>query len=254
MSEMALVIERVEKRFEELTVLNGLSATIARGSITAFIGPNGAGKTTLFHTISGDLRSDRGSIYLKGNDISRMPAWNIARHGLGRLFQDVRIFRNLSVLDNVVLALHDHPDQTIGGSVLHMLGGKTRRDKAKTEAVKFLESVGLKEPYDRPAATLSWGNQKLLALARLLAGSFDFLLLDEPTAGLSPTMVDHILGVIEKVVNEQGVTVALIEHNIGFVSRIADYTYLLNAGSVHDEGPTAEVLTRPETIEICIGL
>src|SRR4051812_45196655 len=113
-----LVLESVEKWFGDTAILRGVSATIAAASITAFIGPNGAGKTTLFHCISGDLRPDRGRILFRGESVTRMPPWKIARRGLGKMFQDVRIFPSLSVLDNVLLALHAPAEQTVLGSLL----------------------------------------------------------------------------------------------------------------------------------------
>lgn len=254
MNEDVLVIQNVKKKFGDLVVLNNVNATIKHGSITAFIGPNGAGKTTLFHTIAGDLRADSGKVLLRGRNIGNLPPWKIARYGLGRLFQDVRVFRNLTILENVMLSLHEHPDQSILGSFIHSFTGKAHRAKVENEALHFLDQVGIEKPYDRRASELSWGSQKLLALARLFAGDFDVLLLDEPTAGISGPLVDRIRDMLVTATRERKITIALIEHNIGFVSRIAETTYVLREGEIFDHGTTQEVLQRPQTMEICIGL
>lgn len=254
MSDSILQIQNLNKQFGDLAVLRNVNASVERGSVTAFIGPNGAGKTTLFHTIAGDYRADSGRILYSGKNIGKQSSWKIARLGLGRLFQDVRVFRNLTILENVMLSLHEHPDQSVWGSLTHSFRGKGHRAKIESEAVQFLEQVGIDKPYDRKAAELSWGSQKLLALARLFAGDFDLLLLDEPTAGISGPLVDRIQDILLMAVKTKNITIALIEHNIGFVSRIADTTYVLHEGEIFDQGPTQEVLQRPQTIEVCIGL
>jgi ABC-type branched-subunit amino acid transport system ATPase component len=254
MNETVLDLQGVHKRFGDMSVLRGVDAIVRRGAVTAFVGPNGAGKTTLFHCIAGDLRPETGRIEFRGQPIVGLSPWRIARQGLGRFFQDVRVFRNLTVLENVMLALHDHPAQTLLGSLLRFMHRGTPRVQVEGEARDYLRQMGLEGHAGRLAGALSWGNQKLLAMARLLAGTFDFLLLDEPTAGVSPVMVERLEAILRRVVAERGVTVALIEHNMGFVSKMANYTYVLRAGVVHDHGPTTEVLERPENVDICIGL
>jgi ABC-type branched-subunit amino acid transport system ATPase component len=254
MNDPILVIENVEKHFGNLAVLRGISAAVSEGSITAFVGPNGAGKTTLFHTITGDLRMDSGSVLLRGKSISGKPPWQIARLGLGKLFQDVRIFESLTVMENVLLALHDHSGRSVVASLLRARYHYHANGTRQAEAKQWLEAAGVEPPYDRPAGQLSFGNKKLLALARLLAGKFDLLLLDEPTAGLAQPMIDKLCELLRMLVQERKVTVALIEHNFSFVSAVADTAYLLRSGIVHDQGPTVEVLGRDENREILIGL
>jgi ABC-type branched-subunit amino acid transport system ATPase component len=253
MDSPVLLIEGLEKRFGEVTVLRDVHAALTPGTVTAFVGPNGAGKTTLFHAITGDLKPDAGEVILEGRDITAQPPWRIARQGLGKMFQDVRVFENLSILDNVVLALHDHASQTVWSS----LAGLWRRDQRRAERVEAAESwlalAGVQRPWNRTAGDLSFGNQKLLALARLMAGGFRLLLLDEPTSGVSPVMVNDMANIIHNLA-DQGVTVALIEHNYAFVKDVASACYLLRDGTVHDTGPTDEVLGKPDNREILIGL
>jgi ABC-type branched-subunit amino acid transport system ATPase component len=254
MNEPILALENVEKRFGDMAVLRGISAKVPEGSITAFVGPNGAGKTTLFHTISGDLRPDAGTVIFHGRNIGGQAPWRIARLGLGKLFQDVRVFESLTVLENVLLALHDNPSRSVVTSLLRHPVQRQANGRQQAAAEKWLETAGVERPYDRPAQLLSFGNKKLLAIARLMAGQFDLLLLDEPAAGLAPQMIDRVSALLKMLVRERKITVALIEHNFSVVAKVADCAYVLRAGSVQDHGPTDEVLGRDENREILIGL
>lgn len=249
----ALLIEGLEKRFGEMAVLNDIHAALPVGGVTAFVGPNGAGKTTLFHTITGDLSPDAGMVTMNGENITNLPPWRIARKGLGKMFQDVRLFEGLSILENVLLALHEHSSQTVWAS----LTGRWRQRKSIPHLIAkaefWLEKTGVEPPWDRPAADLSFGNKKLLAMARLMAGRFSVLLLDEPTSGVSPPMIERMAGLIQEL-SANGITVALIEHNFSFVRDIAQECYLLREGHIHDAGPTDRVLDKPENREILIGL
>jgi ABC-type branched-subunit amino acid transport system ATPase component len=254
MKDPILVLDNIQKGYGETRVLRGISATIQQGSITAFVGPNGAGKTTLFHTITGDLRLDAGAVFFGGQCITGRAPWQIARLGLGKLFQDVRIFENLTVLENVLLAVDDYPTRSVLKSILRAPFSRRADQKQQAEAEKWIETAGIERPYDQSAGLLSFGNKKLLAIARLMAGGFNLLLLDEPTAGLAPPMIYRVGELLKMLVRDHNVTVALIEHNFSFVAQIADWTYLLQAGALVDSGPTGKVLASAENREILIGL
>jgi len=254
MSDPILILEGVEKHFGDVAVLRGISAAVPEGSITAFVGPNGAGKTTLFHTITGDLHIDAGTVLFRGRSIGGWPPWRVARIGLGKLFQDVRIFESLTVLENVLLAIHDHGSRTVLTSLLKTTASRSVAYRQRTEAEQWLDTAGVERPYDRPAGLLSFGNKKLLALARLMAGRFDLLLLDEPAAGLAPHMIHRVGELLKMHVRDRKATIALIEHNLSFVADVASLAYVLRSGKVHDFGPTDEVLGRTENREIMIGL
>jgi ABC-type branched-subunit amino acid transport system ATPase component len=249
-----LTLRSVRKRFGNVNVLNGVNAEIERGRVTAFIGPNGAGKTTLFHSVSGDLKIDSGTVEFTGRTINGLPPWRIARMGLGKQFQDVRVFGALTCQENILLALDDHGSQSPVTSLLMARRNSNRVGESCEKASHFLGMVGLDSESRRPAETLSFGNQKLLAFARLMAGGFPFLLLDEPASGVSPATIGKILSTLRDAVRKEGRTVVLIEHNMSFVSDLADTTYVLKDGMVFDCGPTAEVLARPQNRELCIGI
>lgn len=250
MIDYALIIQGLRKRFGELEVLGGIDTALPARRITAFIGPNGAGKTTLFQAITGEIRPDGGKVILHGSDITGKEPWQLARMGIGKMFQDVRVFSGLSPLQNVVAALHRQSDRTLGSSILR------NRDTLNEEndlANMFLDRVGLDGLRDAPAGELSWGNQKLLAFARLLAGDFSFVLLDEPVAGVSPILKLRLLELIRELA-AKGVTVALIEHDMAFVRDLANAVVVLKEGHVFEQGPADEVLTQPATIELCFGI
>ncbi len=251
MNDTCLSIEGVRKRFGEVEVLAGIDARLRRGRITAFVGPNGAGKTTLFNAITGELPLDSGCVVLNGRGISGLPAWNIAAMGVGKLFQDVRVFRNMSVIDNVAAA-------TVSKGGLEIVSGFLKTDaqveKARRSARLLLEEVGVEGRLDGPAGELSWGNQKLAAVARLLAGDFQVVLLDEPAAGVSPTTVESLKRLIRRMALEKEMTVGLIEHNTNFVKDLADWVVVLKEGRVCDEGPAEQVLHKPQNFELLCGL
>lgn len=246
----ALIIEGLRKRIGEVEVLGGIDTRLKAGGITAFIGPNGAGKTTLFHAITGELRPDAGRVIFQGEDVTGKEPWELARLGIGKVFQDVRVFPSLTPVANVEAALHRQPDRSLWQG---MLRGDSDRTKTRTRAEELLNEVGVEGRWDGPAGELSWGNQKLLAFARLMAGDFRFVLLDEPVAGVSPILGNRLKSLIRKMA-EAGATVALIEHDMAFVRDLADEVVVLKEGRVFDQGPAREVLERPANLELCLGL
>lgn len=253
MTMRSLTIRGVGKRFADVWVLREVSAVVKPQCVTAFIGPNGAGKTTLFGAITGDLTPEEGNIWVGEQEITGWPAWKIARMGVARQFQDVRIFGGLSVLDNILVALFPAAEQ----SALHLLRGGTRRSSRARfidTAMERLELVGLQDHRDALARNLSFGQQKLLSLARLLAPGAEFLLLDEPTAGLSHSGIEKFLAAMYIVLNTGRVTVALIEHNMTLVSSLAQWVYVLNEGRIAFDGPAATVLGASEVRARYLGL
>jgi len=250
MMKSKLVIRNVTKQFGNFRAVADVSASVVKGRITAFIGPNGAGKTTLFHVLSGELTADHGYIMLDEQNIGGLPPWRVARMGIGRQFQDVRVFGGLTVLDNVLVALLSPGEQ----SPFRAWRGAAILKSHSTEAEYWVEFVGLADLRDKRADDLSFGQQKLLSFARLMAGGFALLLLDEPTAGLARSMVDRVVGLLHKIVKERGVTIALIEHNMSVVEALADWVYFMNEGQVAFTGRSDHVLGNRDVREIYMGL
>jgi len=250
-----LKVKKVSKALNGLKIVDNVTATFLPGRITALIGPNGAGKTTLFHLITGELRADSGEIVYRGEDISRLKPYMIARKGAGRLFQDIRVFENLTVFENVASSCYTHNSESPCFPFTRRKALKNLDREMNERILFYLDFVGLSDKADEPAGALSYGQQKLLAIARLLAGGFTLLLLDEPTAGLNPVMVRKVLHVLEKVIDEdRDKTIILVEHNMSVVTETADWVYFMNEGRIAFFGRADHVLGDSEVREIYLGL
>jgi len=248
-----LKVKNIKKQFNGIWVVNGITAIIHPGKITAFVGPNGAGKTTLFHIITGELKPDSGNVFLYEKDITGFPPWKIARMGVGKQFQDVRVFENLTVVENVVVALMKSQEESVFWTFKNFYRIRERFKNYTEKAMDLLKFVGLDEKRNSLARELSFGQQKLLSFARLMAGDFKILLMDEPTAGVAPSMIKKIVGLLDKLVEEKGKTIAIIEHNLNVVSDVAHWVYFLHEGKVVFTGRTDHVLGHDEVREIYMG-
>lgn len=244
-----LKLKKLTKSFGGLNVINDVTASFLENKITSLIGPNGAGKTTLFHTITGSIPLDGGRIFLGNKEITGMKSHNIAQEGIGRLFQDVRVFRKLSVENNILSAIHGKDDENLYKTFF----GKKPAKEYLCRCEEMLEYVGLVDNIKKNADELSYGQQKLLAIGRLLAGNFKILLLDEPTAGISPSMINNILGLLEKIVNNSGKTIILIEHNMDVVREISDWVYFMDEGKIKYSGRPSDILGEKGVREIYLG-
>jgi len=243
----------VSKSFDGLKAVDQVSIGLQKGKITALIGPNGAGKTTIFNLISGFIKPDSGQILYRGQNMVGLSPWEIASLGIGRLFQDVRVFSRLTVLDNVLAAFKGQKGEKVMVAILGR--GKVLSEEArnKEKALELLRFVGLAEKASDLAENLSYGQQKLLSIARLLAAEADVLLLDEPTAGVNPAMIGQILKVA-RTLAEQGKTVVIIEHNMNVVVEVADWVYFMDDGQIVSFGLPKDVLGDPEVRRAYIGL
>ena len=248
-----LQLENVTKHFDGTKAIDRVSLEFSNGKVTSLIGPNGAGKTTLFHLVGGTLRPDEGTIRYGRHILNSLRPWQIASLGVGRLFQDVRVFDQLSVLDNVLVA---YPCQLGEGFWASLLLRKTmnKHERSRREsAEEWLRFVGLHPQAAVPAESLSYGQQKLLAIARLLGSDAEILLLDEPTAGVSPAMVELLLDLIRQLAS-QGRTVVIIEHNMSVVLDVSDWVYFLDHGEVAFLGLPDDVLGNPEVRDAYMGI
>jgi ABC-type branched-subunit amino acid transport system ATPase component len=240
-----LKVQKITKEFDGIKALDDLSFEIQEKSVIALIGPNGSGKTTLFNIITGFLEKYRGSIIYKGKDITSLKPYKIARLGIGRTFQNIRLFPQISVLDNVMLAYKYETGEDFLAALLQTNKMKAEDKANQLKAEELLKFAGLIEKKDKLGEELSHGQRKLLELARALALDPDLLLLDEPTAGLFPEtkrlMLNHI-----KTLKEQGKTILFIEQDMHSVMSVADKIIVLNHGQKIAEGTPEEIKANKE--------
>jgi ABC-type branched-subunit amino acid transport system ATPase component len=247
-----LRVDRATKTFDGVHALENLSFELPGSEIVALIGPNGSGKTTLFNAISGFWRLDRGAIYFNGERIAGKPPHRIAALGVGRTFQTIRILPQISVLDNVLIALHNAHGDHLWRAVI---GGKAlARDieANRLRALEHLTAVGLEHKAASEGAALSHGQRRLLELARILALDSKLILLDEPMAGLFPEMVQRVKELVATW-KQEGKTILFIEHNIRFVMDISDRVLVLSHGELIADGSPEAVQGNPAVIDAYLG-
>ena len=241
-----LVVEQLTKRFGGLQALNGVDISIEPGARRAIIGPNGAGKTTFFNLITGTLPATSGRILIFGQDVTDLPPHQRAQLGLARTFQITTLFPNLTVLDNVLLAV-----QALDSVKFVLHRPRTAYPHLGTRAQKLLEEWGLAEQAGTPVRTLSYGEQRQLELILALAGAPKLLLLDEPTAGLSPAETATVTTMIKALSRDMAILV--IEHDMDVAFELGDRITVLHQGRVLAEGSGEEIRKNPEVAEIYLG-
>lgn len=242
-----LALERVSKHFGGLRAVDGVSLEVRKGERRAIIGPNGAGKTTLFNLITGELPVTGGRIRLFGQDITHLPPHRRAALGIGRTFQIMNLFPKLTVLENVLLAVQGlQPTKYVMHRSLQAF------PELEDRARRLLERVGLWEKRDLPITSLSYGEQRQVEVLLALAGDPKLLLLDEPTAGLSPAETRVIVGIIRSL--DPSITVLLIEHDMDVAFEVAERITVLHFGKVLAEGTKDEIKANPEVQSIYLGV
>lgn len=248
-----LELVNISKSFGGIKAADHIDIGFEEGKISALIGPNGAGKSTIFNMIGGFLRPDEGTIYYKSKDITHLAPWTIFAMGIGRLFQDIRIFEQLTALDNVMVAFRNQIGENAFVSLFAPWKLAKQENLSRRKASEILDFVTIADKADDLAENLSYGQQKLLAIARLVAADTDLLLLDEPTAGINPERIASILDLIKRL-KQSGKTIILIEHNMSVVFQIADWVYYIDDGQVVLTGLPDEVLNNQEIREAYIGV
>jgi branched-chain amino acid transport system ATP-binding protein len=250
-----LTLEAVTVRFGGVQALSDVCMEVKDGTIHAVIGPNGAGKTTLFNAITGVVRLSSGTVSLAGHRIDGQPPHIIARQGIARTFQNVRLFGSISVLDNVLVAEEARPGVVPGLlTTLACLPAALRAERAaRAEAMRLLADVGLDAQADRAARTLSYGDQRRLEIARALATRPKLLLLDEPAAGMNPQEMARLTSFIAELPHRFGVTILLIEHQMRLVMGISGQVTVLEFGRRIIEGTPDEVRAHPEVLRAYLG-
>lgn len=245
---MLLSVEEIVKNYDGIRALNRISLQVRKGMVKGLMGPNGAGKSTLFHLISGMERPDSGCIRFKGREITGLPTHEISRLGVGRTFQTLQIFGNMTVVENVLTGMHMRIRGGLLSSGLSLPWGRKDEEAAMKEAKEILELLGLFGRWKWFASQLSYGEQRRLEIARALAAEPDLLLLDEPAAGLTYPEAKQLAGTLFRL-KETGVTFFLIEHHMGMVMEMADEVAVLNNGELLAEGPPDVVKNDPGVIE-----
>jgi ABC-type branched-subunit amino acid transport system ATPase component len=247
-----LSVRNVTCGFDGVKAVDNLSFDVAKGSITALIGPNGAGKTTIFNVISGLWRPQRGEIFLGEVRITRKPVHEIARLGIGRTFQTIRLWEDLSVLDNVLFPMRCDTADSLLSALLRTRRMRQEEEHATSVAAAVLGRVGLSEKRDALAKAMSHGQRKLLEIARVVALDPSVLLLDEPMAGLYPEAIRGVVEIVRQL-RDGGKTVMFIEHNMNIIRDMADRVIVLNCGRRIAEGTPAEIANDASVREAYMG-
>ena len=248
-----LEINNLGISFGGLRAVDDFHVNIRQGELYGLIGPNGAGKTTVFNLLTGVYRPDEGKIRLDGQDITGKKTIEINKAGVARTFQNIRLFHQMSVLDNVKAGLHNHYHYSTMSGILRLPVYRRTEKEMDERALHLLEVFDLAGEADYLAANLPYGKQRKLEIARALATDPKLLLLDEPAAGMNPNETAELMETIRYVLDRFHITILLIEHDMKLVSGICEKLTVLNFGRVLAEGPTAEVLHDPEVIKAYLG-
>ena len=251
---MLLRIEGLSKHFGGIKAVDECSFDICRKQIVGLIGPNGSGKTTLFNLISAVYAADSGKIYFKGVDITRREPYEISIMGIGRTFQLTRLFPKMTVLENVMTAPKKQRGEGVLLGLLRPPSVRKQEDAIKGKAQELLQSVGLIHLENESASNLSYGQQKLLELSRIMMTEPDLLLLDEPFAGVNPVIANKLIEVLNELNQRRELTIIIIEHIMKIVMSIAERIIVLNHGKKLAEGPPQDIQRNEEVIEAYLGV
>ena len=247
-----LAVEGVRRSFGSLVAVDGVSFEIEAGEIVGMIGPNGAGKTTTFNCISSVIDSDAGTVRFDGADVTGVPPYALARRGMVRTFQQTRELETVTVADNMLLAAPKHPGERAWHAVGRTSTSAQREAAARERAMELLEVFDIAGMVEEYAGNLSGGQRKLLELARSLMLDPKLLMLDEPFAGVNPSLTDEIVGHIEAL-NDEGMTLLIIEHELETLTDLVDRLIVLANGEVLATGPPAEIMDNEEVIDAYLG-
>ena len=255
-SRAFLMIKGLTKVFGGLKALEGVELSIEAGKVASLIGPNGAGKTTFFNCVTGITPPTAGTVLFKEEKITRLPSHEISRRGIARTFQNIRLFSEMTVLENVIVGRYIRSalplTGTFFGALFRQAGFREREEEIRKEALHLLDFVGLADRWDLLSRHLPYGDQRRLEIVRALASEPSLLLLDEPAAGMNPQETQKLMALIGQI-RDQGITPFIIEHNMKMVMGISDHVIVLDHGAKIAEGTAREIQENPTVIEAYLG-